>query len=324
MRRNIPYFAEGDYEHVLILSGDQLYRMDFQEMLQTHKASQAAVTIATLPVGEKEATGCGIMRVDEFGRVNDFQEKPRTPEALDRVRTSQGSLERLGFSDPDRPFLASMGIYLFNRNTLIELLASGGATDFGKELFPQTIKNHHVQAHLFDGYWEDIGTVGAFHRANIELAGEDPPFDFMIGDKPIFTRPRYLPCSRLNGVTVRNSLIADGCVIGPNTVIENSVIGVRAFIDDNVVIRNSYVMGCDDFEPKHLREANSRTGRPNIGIGAGSHIENAIIDKNVRIGRNVRLINQSGATEFDGPPAFVRDGIIVIPKFTVLEDGVII
>ena len=321
VRRNIPSFIEGDYDYVLILSGDQLYRMDFQEMLQTHKSSNAAVTIATLPVPRKEATACGIMRVNEAGRVTDFHEKPKTADALERVQTSQSSLERLGFSDPDRPFLASMGIYLFNRSTLIDLLATGNATDFGKELFPQTIQSHHVQAHLFDGYWEDIGTVGAFHRANIELAGESPPFDFMIGDKPIFTRPRYLPCSRLNGVTVRNSIIADGCVIGANAIIENSVIGVRAVIGDNVVIRNSYVMGADTFEPRHLREANAKTGHPDAGIGCGSHIKNAIIDKNARIGRNVRLVNESGATEADGPPAFIRDGIIVIPRSTVLNDN---
>ena len=324
VRRNIPYFAEGDYDHVLILSGDQLYRMDFQEMLHTHRSNQAAVTIATLPVPEKEATSCGIMRIDESGRVSDFSEKPKNPEALERVRTSVSSLQRLGFQDESRPYLASMGIYLFNRNTLIDLLGTGDATDFGKELFPQTIRNYHVQAHLFDGYWEDIGTVGAFHRANIEMAGENPPFDFMIGHKPIFTRPRYLPCSRLNGVTVRNSLIADGCVIGPNTLIENSVIGVRSIIDNDVIIRNSYLMGCDSFEPQQLRDARIANGSPSMGIGAGSHIENAIIDKNVRIGKNVRLVNQSNAMELEGPPAFVRDGIIVVPKFTVLNDGTVI
>jgi glucose-1-phosphate adenylyltransferase len=325
VRRNIPYFIDGDYDHVLILSGDQLYRMDFQDMLRTHRDARAAVTIATLPVHEREAVSCGIMKIDERGRVTDFIEKPKTPESLAHARSAPESLAKLNFEHSDRPFLASMGIYLFNRATLVELLANTSVTDFGKEVFPQTIANYHVQAHLFDGYWEDIGTVGAFHRANIELASNAPPFDFMSGDRPIFTRPRYLPCSRLSDVIVRNSLIADGCVIGRGSVIENSVIGVRAEIAENVVIRNCYIMGSDGFEPANHREANRRLGRPDVGIGSGSVVENAIIDKNPRIGRNVRITNQTGIEESDEQPThMIRDGIVVIPKFTTLRDGTII
>ncbi len=321
VRRNIPYFSASEYDQVLILSGDQLYRMDFQEMLATHRESRASVTIATLPVEEKEAVSCGIMKVDDAGRVSDFVEKPKSREALDRVRSTPESLARLNFANPNRPYLASMGIYLFERATLVELLNSP-ATDFGKEIFPQTIRKHHVQAHLFDGYWEDIGTVGAFHRANIELAGDRPPFDFMSGDRPIFTRPRYLPCSRLAGVSVKNSLIADGCEIGAGSIIENSVIGVRAQIAENVVIRNSYIMGADSFESARQREANERAGLPALGIGAGSLIENAIIDKNPRIGRRVRITNAQGVEESDEMPThMIRDGIVVIPKFTSLPDN---
>jgi glucose-1-phosphate adenylyltransferase len=322
VRRNIPYFNESEYDNILILSGDQLYRMDFQEMIRNHTENRADITISTIPVAEAEATACGIMKIDDTGRVTDFTEKPKSPEALARARSTPESLEKRGFQSGDRHFLASMGIYLFNRSTLVELLATGNATDFGKELFPHAIRNHQVHAHLFEGYWEDIGTVGAFHRANIDLAGDNPPFEFLSGDRPIFTRPRYLPCSRLSNVTVRNSLVADGCVIGAGSLIENSVIGVRSQIADNVTIRNSYIMGADAFEPLARQQLNRKSGRAPIGIGSGSHIENAIIDKNARIGSNVRIVNQGGIVDSEEHAHYmIRDGVVVIPKFTVLEDG---
>jgi glucose-1-phosphate adenylyltransferase len=325
VRRNIPYFAEGDNDLVLILSGDQLYRMNFQDMIRTHLENKAEATIATLPVGEAEATSCGIMRIDTTGRVTDFEEKPKTIAALAKARTDPSWLKRFGIEAEGRAYLASMGIYLFNRSTLVQILAAGSATDFGKELFPQVINNQHVQAHLFDGYWEDIGTIGAFHKANIDVTAENPPFDFIFGDHPVYTRPRYLPCSRLSGATVTDSLISDGCVIGRGTVIENSVIGVRALISDNVTIRNCYIMGADSYELAKQIEANKRAGRPDSGIGANSHVENAIIDKNARIGRNVRIVNEEGVEDSEAAPHYViRDRIVVVPKFTILRDGTVI
>src|SRR4051794_24996031 len=294
VRRNIPYFTEERYDLVLILSGDQLYRMDFQDMIRTHLENKAEATIATLPVAEAEAQACGIMRIDQTGRVIDFEEKPKTPEKLKRVRTDPNWLSRFGIEAEGRPYLASMGIYLFNRATMVQMLASDNAVDFGKEMFPQVIAEHRVQAHLFDGYWEDIGTIGAFHKANVDLTQDTPPFDFTFGEHPIFTRPRYLPCSRLSDVTIRNSLISDGCIIGRGSVIENSVIGLRAQVAENATIRNTYIMGADVYEqPRHLDD-NARAGRPNIGVGANSVVENAIIDKNARIGRNVRITNEAG------------------------------
>ncbi len=325
VRRNIPYFTEASFDLVLILSGDQLYRMDFQDMIRSHVENKAAVSIAALPVAEAEARSCGIMRIEANGRVIDFEEKPKTRELLDRMRTEPDWMARLGIEAHGRPYLASMGIYLFNRSTLVDLLASGNAVDFGKEIFPQAIAANRVQAHLFDGYWEDIGTVGAFHKANIDLTRDNPPFDFTFGDHPIYTRPRYLPCSRLSGATVTDSLISDGCVIGKNTVIENSVIGVRAQIAENVTIRNSYIMGADSYENPKQMAANVRANRPNIGIGAGSVIKDAIVDKNARIGRNVRIVNEAGVVESDDASHFViRDKIVVIPKFTILQDGQVI
>ena len=324
VRRNIPYFGEGQAELVLILSGDQLYRMDYQDLIRTHRETKADVTLAMLPASESEAHGFGCMKVDTEGRVTDFEEKPKTPEALDRARSSPESLAHLGFNDPSRPYLASMGIYLFNVETLIDLLSKSETTDFGKQLFPKAIPTHRVQAHVFDGYWEDIGTVGAFHKANIDLTRDAPPFDFVSGDRPIFTRPRYLPCSRLSDVTVRRSLVADGCVIGAGSVIEDSVIGVRAQIAEGVTIKNSYVMGIDGFETLRQREANHRAGRPDLGIGAGSRIEGAIIDKNAYIGRDVQILNRRDVDEAEAPNFVIRDKIVVVPKFSVLTDGTVI
>jgi glucose-1-phosphate adenylyltransferase len=325
VRRNIPYFTEERYDLVLILSGDQLYRMDFQDMIRTHLENKAEATIATLPVAEAEAQACGIMRIDNTGRVIDFEEKPKTPEKLKRVRTDPDWMTRFGIEAAGRPYLASMGIYLFNRATMVQMLAADNATDFGKEMFPQVIAEHRVQAHLFDGYWEDIGTIGAFHKANVDLTLDKPPFDFTFGDHPIFTRPRYLPCSRLSEVTIKNSLISDGCIIGRGSVIENSVIGVRAQIAENVTIRNTYIMGADSYEqPRHIDD-NARSGRPNIGVGANSVVENAIIDKNVRIGKSVRIKNEAGIVESEEASHYIiRDGIVVIPKYTIFPDKMVI
>ena len=312
---------------MLILSGDQLYRMDFQDMIRTHLENKAAVTdLRRCPVAEQEAT---VLRHHEViqadGRVVDFEEKPKTAEKLERVRTDPAWLEKLGLNASGRPYLASMGIYLFNRSLLVDLLRSSDATDFGHELLPRTIHTHRVQAHLFDDYWEDIGTVGAFHSANIELTRDDPPFDFSSDDGPIFTRPRFLPCSRIAGATVKNSLICDGCIIGRGSVIENSVIGVRARIAENVTIRDTYIMGIDYLEhPQQLAE-NQRLNRPNLGIGSNSVVERAIIDKNARIGRNVRIVNKAEVENGEDLSTHViRDGIVVTHKSVTFPDGSVI
>ncbi len=325
VRRNIPYFTEKDYDLVLILSGDQLYRMNFQEMIKTHLENKAAVTIAALPVPESEARACGVMRIEADGRIIDFEEKPKTREKLDRVRTDPAWLEKLGLKAQGRPYLASMGIYLFDTRTLVDLLNSSTAADFGHELLPQTIASQRVQTHLFDGYWEDIGTVGAFHQANVDLTLDHPPFDFTTGEQPIFTRARYLPCSRISGATVRNSLISDGCVIGRGAVIENSVIGVRTVIGENVTVRDSYLMGVDWYEQPHELKRNQAEGIVNLGVGAGSVIERAIVDKSARIGENVRIVNETGIVDSEEAPThLIRDGIVVVPKQTTIREGTVI
>lgn len=322
VRRNIEVLTK-KYDLVLILSGDQLYRMNFQEMIRTHLISKADVTIAALPCDDFQARSFGVMQLDSGGQVMSFEEKPKTPEALDRMRVAPEWIDRQGIRSNGRSFLASMGIYLFNRKTLVDLLTTDNATDFGREVFPAAIKQRKVQAHLFDGYWEDIGTVGAFHQANIDLTKPEPPFDFVLEGNPVFTRPRYLPCSRLEKVEISNSLISDGCVIGKGCVIENSIIGVRAIIGDNVTIRNSYIMGIDEYETSAEAAAALEAGTPAKGIGSGSLIENAIIDKNPRIGRNVSIVNKSGVieTSVECPTHTISDKIVVVPRNAVIKDG---
>lgn len=325
VRRNIPYFTDKHYDLVVILSGDQLYRMDLRDMIRTHLENKAAATIATLPVDEEEAKACGIMRIQADGRVIDFEEKPKTQEKLGRVRTDPAWLDNLGIEAKGRPYLASMGIYVFNTKALVDLLNSSTATDFGHELLPQIIAQQRVQAHLFDGYWEDIGTIGAFHKANIDLTADKPDFDFMRGEMPIFTRPRYLASSRIMGATVKNSLICDGCVIGRGAVIENSVIGVRSIIGENVTIRDTYFMGADYYEQPHDINENQTLGQPNLGVAADSVIERAIVDKNARIGRGVRILNETGVVDSEETPThLIRDGVVVIPRQTTLPEGLTI
>jgi glucose-1-phosphate adenylyltransferase len=265
------------------------------------------------------------MRIDPTGRVIDFVEKPKSEEALARVRTDPHWMESHGIQARGRSYLASMGIYLFSREALVELLQDDTATDFGKEVFPSTIQSRRVQIHPFDGYWEDIGTVAAFHRANLDLCRPDPPFDFTAQGQHIFTRPRYMPCSRIDGASVKSSLIADGATIGEGCVIENSVVGIRSQIGSGCTIRNTYIMGADLYEGPLRRERNLGLKRPDIGIGGGSVIENAIVDKNARIGRNVRILNSSRVVDGDVEPyCMIRDGVVVIPKFAALPDGLAI
>lgn len=297
--------------------------MNFQEMIRTHLISKADVTIAALPVDESSARSLGVMHIDNGGQVTSFEEKPKTPEALARMHIAPEWIDIQGIRSNGRNYLASMGIYLFNRKTLVDLLHSDNATDFGREIFPTAIKTRKVQAHLFDGYWEDIGTIGAFHQANIDLTKPEPPFEFVVDGNPVFTRPRYLPCSRLEKVQITDSLISDGCVIGKGCLIENSIIGVRAIIGDNVTIRNSYVMGTDEYEIRSEAASAIASGIPLKGIGSGSLIVDAIIDKNARIGRNVQIVNSARLVEtsVDSPTHTISDKIVVIPRGATLRDG---
>ena len=233
VRKNLVHLRESWIKHVLILSGDQLYRMDFREMMKTHIESGAAATIAGIPVTRKDASSLGIMQVDESGQVRGFVEKPQTEEQIATVRMEPSWIDERGIPSQGRDLLASMGLYIFDKDLMVELLENSLHSDFGKEVFPEAIKTHKVQLHLFDGYWEDIGTIRSFYEANLSLASKNPPFDIRNRHAPIYSRPRFLPPTIMGKSTISGSLIADGCLIGDNVTIENSVIGLRTVIGDN-------------------------------------------------------------------------------------------
>ena len=319
VRKNLRYIQQPEVRHVLVLSGDQLYRMDFREMLRTHIESAAQATIAALPVDRNSARSLGIMRIDETGRVRGFLEKPQTDEEIGLLRMDPAWIDARGIRSRGRECLANMGIYFFERDTLVDVLAKTPYRDFGKEIFPASVRSRHVQVHLFDGYWEDIGTIRAFYDANLALARDNPPFELHHGNSPIYSRARFLPPTKLGGAMVRGSLIADGSLIGSGAVIENSLIGLRCVIGKNVTIRNSIVMGADEYESENVTP---RQGLPPLGIGDHSHIENAIVDKNCRIGRGVRVINEQGVQDSeDNDLCVIRDSIPVVIKGAILPDG---
>ncbi len=320
VRQNLRYIQEPGISHVLILSGDQLYRMDYREMFATHETSGADVTIAAVPVHSDQASGLGIMRLDESGRVAGFLEKPQTPQELEHVRTSPKWIDEHGIPSRGRDCLANMGIYLFNRDALVQVLEKTNYQDFGREIFPASIRTRHVQVHLFDGYWEDIGTIRSFFLANLSLAEVEAPFAMIHQDAPIYTRARFLPPTRIDGATIRQSLVSDGCVIEAGAVIENSVVGLRCHIGRDAVIRNSVLMGNDFYEAP--RQENGNGSRPAVGVGPATHIENAIVDKNCRIGSNVRIANPNGLeSSEESEYGMFRDGVFVCPKGAVLPNG---
>ncbi len=322
VRQNLRYLEQPGVERVLVLSGDQLYRMNFRDMLATHVKSSADVTIAAVPVHAREADALGIMRLDGTGRVVGFLEKPKTEEELRHVRTPPEWIDAQGVPGRGRDCLANMGIYLFDRDTLVEMLRKTDYRDFGKEVFPASIRARHVQVHLSDGYWEDIGTIRSFYEANLALARPDAPFDLVSVDSPIYSHARFLPPTRFDGATIRGSLVADGSIIEPGATIEGSVVGVRCRIGAGVTVRDSIIMGNDIYETPERFAAQGVESKPPLGIGEGSRVEGAIVDKNCRIGRNVRVANPRGVENTEETPqGMIRDGVVVLPKGTTLPDG---
>ncbi|MBR4752440.1 MAG: glucose-1-phosphate adenylyltransferase [Thermoguttaceae bacterium] len=320
VRQNFKYIQQRNIDYVLILSGDQLYRMDFQKMIETHEKNGADVTIASVPVTRDRATSLGVMRIDEEGKVLGFLEKPKTDEELEHVFTGENFIRDRGYDPQGREYLANMGVYLFNRSTLVEALEKTNYTDFGKEVFPAAIRTKKVCVHLFDGYWEDIGTIRSFYEANLALAKNPPIFDISTPDAPTYSRMRYLPASRFDDATVRQSFIADGCQIGEGAVIENSIVGIRSKIGKNCVIRNSIIMGQDFFTSPEEDAAEIAAGRPTVGIGDNAIIDSAIIDKNCQIGSNVVITNP---TKVQNTPeldfGMIRDGVICVEKGAVIS-----
>jgi glucose-1-phosphate adenylyltransferase len=316
VRQNLRYFLEGPYEYYLILSGDQLYRMDYSVLMQQHVESGADITLATTPVDRTAASGFGIMHSDANRHIVRFEEKPKDPKLLDELKIPPELLKTLDLPADSDLFQGSMGIYVFNRDVLIKCLA-GDQDDFGKHIIPGALQQYKVMVYIFQGYWEDIGTIRAFFEANLALTDALPPYNFFDWRAPIYTHPRFLPASKVNAATVRRAIIADGCIIS-DAHIDRAIIGVRSIIESGATIRNSVIMGADFYE-----ELAERTDRnvPPIGIGRNTVVDRAIIDKNARIGENVVITPDGKAPNVDSENYYIRDGVVVIPKNAVLPDG---
>lgn len=315
VRQNLRYFLEGGHEYFLILSGDQLYRMDFRQVMRQHVANGADLTIATLPVNERDATGFGIMHADESSRINEFVEKPKDPAVLERLRMPAETLRSLGLDATEPRYQASMGIYIFNRQVLIDCL-DNNHNDFGKHIIPTAIKDRRVHAYNFQGYWEDIGTIHSFFQANLDLCRMVPQFDFFDSVAPIFSHTRALPATKINGGTIREALLADGCIL-TDAHIETAVIGVRSRIEAGTTIRDSIIMGADFY----AGATGTDPDRLPPGIGRNCRVERAIIDKNVHIGDNAVITPEGKPENMDGDNFFIRDGIVCVPKDAVIPAG---
>src|SRR5437764_9438752 len=314
VRQNMRYFLERPFDYYLILSGDQLYRMDFRTLLHQHIQTGADITLATKPVHRSQVAEFGIMQSGVDRRIVRFVEKPKEDPILQELKMSRELLRSVRSKEDEELFQASMGIYLFNRDVLVECL-NNDLFDFGKHIIPHSIKDRQVRSFIFQGYWEDIGTVRAFYEANLDLTDLVPEYSFFDTEAPIYTHPRFLPGSKVNGATLRQAIISDGCIIS-DAHLERCVVGIRSVIQSGATIRNSIVMGADYFE---LEQTDS--SRPPMGVGRNCVIDRAIIDKNARIADGVVITPEGKPQNFDADNYFIRDGIAVIPKNAIIPAG---
>ena len=322
VRQMLPHLRDWRVNTLLILSGDHLYRMDYRKFLERHFATGADMTISVVPCRADEAEEFGLLKTDETGEIVEFKEKPKGDE-LESMRVDTTAFGLTQEEAANRPFLASMGIYVFNYDRLVELLKTDNSwVDFGREIIPAAIEKYNVQAHLFKDYWEDIGTIRAFYEANLDLASPLPKFNFFNTAAPIYTRSRYLPPSKMHNCDIDNSMVSEGCILN-GVRARNSIIGLRSRIDKGVNVEDSILMGSDFFESIEEISKNIKRGIPHIGIDENTIIRKAIIDKNVRIGKNVKLINREGTENYDSPDRsfYIREGIIIIPKNALIPDG---
>ena len=321
VRRNLHHVLDSRTRLTLILAGDHLYRMNYQSFINRHEESHSDLTISVCPVSEEHASSFGLLHADEDGMVTRFAEKP-TGEELEAMRVDPHK-PVAGGRAPGAPFLASMGIYVFSPWVLEELLdANPGANDFGKEIIPAALERYRVSVHFFQGYWEDIGTIQSFYRANLALA-KPGQFSLYDPDFPLFTRPRYLSPTRLNDTQVKESLVAEGSIVGQASV-NGSVLGIRSIVQNGVELDGTLVMGNDYYETETERAAAQARGIPPLGIGENTIIRRAILDKNARIGSDVQIVNETAIKDFDGPNYYIRDGIVIVPKEEIIPDGTII
>jgi glucose-1-phosphate adenylyltransferase len=322
VRKNLTHFLNHDFEYLVILSGDQLYRMDFRRIISQHIESYADLTVATIPVPRRQAQGLGIMQINEEKRIVRFVEKPKEDAVLDSLKLNPESYSRLGIEGEEEFLLASMGIYVFNRDLIVRLL-DNTHTDFGKHIIPGAIANYRVFSYIFQGYWEDIGTIRSFFEANLDLISELPRFNFFDMSAPIFSRPRFLPGTKINGATIDHAMVSDGCIISHSTI-RNSLVGIRSTVGAGSELNRVILMGGDYYESHASIMENELVGKPRIGVGQNTKITNAIIDKNARIGDNVVISPEGKPSEVDHPLYHIRDGVVIIPKNGVVPHGTVI
>lgn len=315
VRQSLRHILTYRPKYILILSGDHLYRMDYRQLLEQHRQREAEVSLCVLPVTREQAPQLGILKMDNQGRITEFVEKPREPEEIERLKVDVDKWREAGVTE-EKCLLASMGIYLFNTDTLVKVLREEPKMDFGRDIIPAALPRYKVFGYVFDGYWEDIGTIEAFYRANLGLTAEKPKFTFYVPDAPIYSHPRFLPPSRILDCRLERSIVSEGCEIRKAAITE-SVIGIRSVICEGAEIRRTLVLGADYFEPEN-------PDTPPMGIGPGCVISQAIIDKNARIGANCRIVNDRGIRNFDGENYYIRDGIVIIPKNAKIPEGTVI
>jgi glucose-1-phosphate adenylyltransferase len=314
VRQSTRHLDSHGSREVLILSGDQLYQMDYRKMLDTHRRNVADATVAVLPVSAEETAAFGILKVNRQGRIVHFEEKPQ-PERLPELES-----EIPGYG---KGFLASMGIYMFSREALDRASSDRALVDFGRNVIPKAIGEQRVQAHFFRGYWEDVGTIRSYYEANLQLCDPMPPFDFYDAGRPVYTHPRFLPASKIEGCTLKSALVSEGGIL-MGAEIERSVVGIRSRIGQGTHIRHSLILGADYYESLEEIDRAQAKGLPPLGIGQEAVIERAIVDKNARVGRGVRILNAEGIHEKDGVGYYIRDGIVIVPKGGVVPDGAVI
>jgi glucose-1-phosphate adenylyltransferase len=320
VRQSLRHISNLDFEYILILSGDQLYQMDFLEMITDHLDRGADISIATIPVHANDATEFGILKTDEAGMISSFIEKPKKDVLDDWTSATSGAMQQQG-----RVYLASMGIYIFNKAVLNNLLKDHhpNATDFGKEIIPNAIENYKVASYQYEGYWTDIGNIASFFEANLALTAEVPEFNLFDNNNVVYTRPRMLPPAKISGTTLEKTLIAEGSIINASRL-EHCVVGIRARIGYGTTAVNSYIMGNDYYETIEIMQENVSKGTPKIGIGERCYIKDAIIDKNCRIGDDVRINGGKHLENTDHPLYSVKDGIVVVKKGAILPNGFVI
>jgi len=325
VRQVLPHIRDWRIDTLLILSGDHLYRMDYRKFLTRHFETDADITVSVIPIPPDSASEFGLVKIDHAGRIVEFREKPKG-DALEAMRVDTTSLGLSADDASKRPYLASMGIYVFKYDRLEEVLAEDSShLDFGKEVIPNSINKYNVQAYLFNDYWEDIGTIAAFYKANLDMTSAIPPFNLFDAEAPLFTRARYLPPSKIDNCEIRESIISDGCIIN-GAKINRSVIGLRSRIADGSKIDAAYMMGADYYQTLEDMVADRKADRPRVGVGENTVIRRALIDKNARIGKDVRLLNEAGIETADGPNGtyYIRDRIIIVPKNALIADGTVV